>query len=125
MNNPISEKLRHWSLNRVQYLLAHIEGFVDDEDRDLSEQAKLFTSQTGLDKVQSLTEGLPNEEHLPARVLERLAPFFEAGLLIQRATSPDKENWWLTDIFWRGITFHLELNDQVKANNLVKEVNPL
>lgn len=125
MSDSLHEKWAHWSLERVRFLLSHIENFVEDDSADLREKARQFSAQTGLDKVQRLVEAEPSEPGLPGLVLDRLAPFFEAGLLLQRGMNSESSNWWVTDIFWRGITFHLEMKDQVRATGLVPEITPL
>jgi hypothetical protein len=122
---PIKETLSRWSLERLQFLLAHIEGFIDDEERDLKERARQFVAADGLDKIEKLLEGHPNDMQLPQRVLERLSVFFDSGLLLQRGPSQESAGWWVTDLFWRGNVFHLDLKDQVQANRLVPEVPPL
>jgi hypothetical protein len=129
MSDLLTDKLSRWSLERVRFLLAHIESFVDDQDgdRELRERARAFVAQTGLEGIESLLENEPGDPRLPLLLLQRLAPFFDAGLLLQRGLSADDGdgNWWMTDLFWRGSTFHLELNDQVRANTLVPEITPL
>lgn len=123
MTEQIKDRLTRWSLERVKFLLSHIENFV--EDGDLRERALQFVSQTGLDKIESLLDGSPTDPNLPMRILDRLAPFFEAGLLLKRAPSSERESWWVTDLVWRGMVFHLELPDQVEAKGLVPELTPL
>jgi hypothetical protein len=121
----MKETLRRWSLERVQFLLAHVEDFIDDDEKDLKERARNFVSESGLDKIEKLVEADPSDPHLPGRVLEKLSHFFEAGLLLQRGPAQENANWWATDLFWRGNLFHLELQDQVQANRLVPEMPPL
>lgn len=123
--DPIKEKLSRWSLERVEFLLGHVEGFIDDEHKEVRARSKEFVVQSGLEKVQSLVTNSPSDPELPGRVLERLSAFFEAGLLLQRGPSEDLANWWVTDIFWRGNLFHLELKDQIMANHLVQDMAPL
>lgn len=106
-------------------LLAHIEDFIDDESAGIMERAKGFTAQSGLDKVENLSDFDPQDPHLPMRLLERLSPFFDSGLLLQRGLSPESANWWITDVFWKGTAFHLDLKDQVRANHMVPEITPL
>lgn len=121
----IKETLTRWSLERVQFLLAHIEDFIDDEAKELKERAKNFVAESGLEKIEKLVESDPNDSHLPLCVLERLTPFFEAGLLLQRGPADENAGWWVTDLFWRGSVFHLEIGDQVQANSLIPELSPL
>jgi len=117
--------LTRWSLERVQFLLSHIEDFIDDDSKEMRERAKNFVAQTGLDQVQDLSGCDPQDPHLPTRMLDRLSPFFDSGLLLQRGLSQENGNWWVTDLFWRGNTFHLELKDQVRATPIVPEITPL
>lgn len=133
-------RLRRWSLESVQFLLSHIENFVEDagsnaKTQDLNEakiRARDFSISTGLDKIERLIEVDPlaeessvESETLPLLALNRLSAFFDSGLLLRRGLSEDVENWWVTDLFWRGNIFHLELKDQVRANPLVPEITPL
>src|SRR4051812_2079847 len=124
--DPAKEtSLGQWSLDRLQFMLAHIEGFIDDEERDIKERAREFVPADGIDKIQKLLESDPSDVQLPQRVLERLSAFFESGLMLQRGPSQENGGWWVTDIFWRGNVFHLDIKDQVQANRLVPEVPPL
>jgi|GEM_PF-1319542 len=117
--------LTRWSLERVQFVLSHIEDFIDDESQEMRERAKNFVAQTGLEKVQALAGCDPQEPHLPTQLLERLSPFFDSGVLLQRGVSSESDNWWVTDLFFRGNAFHLELKDQVKATEIVPKITPL
>lgn len=117
--------LSRWSLDRVQFVLSHIEDFIDDDSREMRERAKNFVAQTGLESVENLSDFDPQDEHLPTRLLDRLSPFFESGLLLQRGMSAENVNWWVTNLFWRGNTFHLEHKDQVRATAAVPEITPL
>lgn len=125
MSDLIKDKISRWSLERVQFLLSHIENFVEDENMELRERARNFQPQTGLESVESLVEADLADPRLQLAVLQSLAPFFDSGLLIQRGLDEEKNNWWVTDLFWRGNTFHLELKDQVRAQGLVPEITPL
>jgi len=124
MTEPIKEVSR-WSLDRLKFLLAHIEDFIDDEERDLRERARAFVPATGLDLIEKLVDINPSDVTVPRRVLERLSGFFDSGLMLQRGPSAEHGGWWVTDLFWRGNVFHLELQDQVQATKLVPEVPPL
>lgn len=125
MSDLIKEKITRWSLERVQFLLSHIESFVDDDTTEVRERARSFVAQSGLDKIESLVSANPGDPALPLLVLQNLSPFFESGLLLQRGLDVDTSNWYVTDLFWRGNTFHLELKDQVCAKGLVPEITPL
>ena len=118
------ESLTRWSLERVQFVLGHIGEFIDDDSKQMRERAKNFSAETGLEKIEALAGCDPADPHLPTVLLERLSPFFEAGLLLQRGVS-GSENWWVTDLFYRGIPFHLELKDQVDATASVPAITPL
>jgi hypothetical protein len=109
----------------VQFLLAHIESFVDDDDKELRERARQFVPAGGLDKIERLVDVDPSDARLPLLCLERLSAFFDCGLLLQRGLNSEEGNWWVTDLFWRGQVFHLDLKDQVRANGLVPEITPL
>src|SRR4051812_8700950 len=116
MTQLISEKIGRWSLERVRFLLSHIEDFIDDEDRQVRERARSFVSLGGLDQIETLIDADPSDPLLPHRVLDRLSAFFDAGLLLQRSPAEESGNWWTTDLFCRGNLFHLELKDQILAN---------
>jgi hypothetical protein len=117
------EGLTRWSLERVQFVLSHIEDFIDDDSKEMRERAKNFSAETGLEKIEALAGCDPQDPHLPTVLLERLSPFFDAGVLIQRLN--ESGNWWVTDLFFRGNAFHLELKDQVNATSLIPAITPL
>lgn len=101
----------------MKNILDHIENFIDDEAAGLQERAKNFVVQSGLDKVESLVAGEPQDAGMAPRILERLSPFFESGLLIRDGK--------VTDLFWRGNVFHLGAKDQVVASGILPEIAPL
>jgi hypothetical protein len=121
----LKEAIGRWSLERLKFLLAHIEGFIDDEEREFKERAREFVPSGDLDKIEKLVEGHPGDTELPHRVLERLSAFFDSGLMLQRGPAQEDAGWWVTDLFWRGTVFHLDIKDQVQANKLVPELPPL
>lgn len=124
MSELLPEKFSRWSLERVQFVLNHLEDFIDDEEKELRERAKTFIASTEVAGIESLSTLEPQHPELPVRVLERLSAFYDAGLLIQRGVAEDA-NWWVTDLFWRGNTFHLELKDQVRATGFIPEITPM
>lgn len=77
-----------------------------------------FDVQSGLECVESLTTLSPNDPELPAGVLQRLAPFFEAALLMQRAPSVNGD-WWLTHLNWHGRSYTLSLQEQVRSSAII------
>lgn len=125
MNEQIKETVGRWSLDKLKFLLAHIEDFIDDDQKELKERVRGFSVDGGLDKIEKLVDFDPNDSHLPIRVAERLSAFFDSGLLLQRGPAEENAGWWVTDLFWCGNLFHLDLKDQVQANRLVPEVPPL
>ncbi len=125
MVDPIQEKLTRWSLERIQFLFNHIEGFIEDENKDLRERARQFVLNTELNQVNSLVDVHPSDPRLPSLVLQSLSGYFESGLLLQRSPAQDTSHWWATDIFCKGNAFHLELQDQVRASQIVPEMTPL
>ena len=126
IKDKIGEKVSQWSLDRVQFMLAHMEGFIEDDEQALRENARHFVAQTGLEKIERLIDLSPNDPSLPVQLFEKLAIYFSGGALIERSTSPEQNaNWWATHLFWRGLTFQLALNDQVQANSLIPEMTPL
>jgi hypothetical protein len=125
MADPIQEKLTRWSLERVQFMLSHIEGFIEDENKELRERARNFAISTDLDTIEALVDVDPSDPRLPTLLLTSLCPFFESGFLLQRGLNQEVSHWWITDLFCRGNAFHLELQDQVMASRLVPEMTPL
>ena len=116
--------MSRWSLRRVGFVLGHLESFVEgDEDEALRARVRDFAPQTDLGRVEKLTEADPQDPRLPQLVLERLAPFFDSGALIQKPA--DSGEWVVTDVFGRGTSFHLEPRDQIAANRIVPEATPL
>ena len=113
----LSEKLTNWSIQKINFLLSHIGDFVDHEKQTLIEDARQFSAQTGLDKVDRLLDGEMPQTELPRRVLERLAPFFDAGLVVL--------NGKITDIAWRGLIFELMENERIDVANLPDSVTPM
>lgn len=109
-----------WNLQRLQFLLGHIEDFIDSDWKDIRERAKNFSAQTGLETVKDLIEPAP-EVRLPSFVLDRLTPFFESGLMLK---SDDTVNWKVTDVFWRGSVFHLDTDEQSEAAHLMGNASP-
>lgn len=114
--------LAGWSLKKIQFLLSHVENFVEDGNHEIRERLAGFEVQTGLDKFEALVEPAPSDKQLPLRVFEKLAPFYEAGLLIQ---SNSESAWALTDFFWRGQIFQLEQATQMDASKVIREISPL
>lgn len=125
MSEMFRDRLSQWSLEQVEFLLSHVEKFVEDDVQTLREKVKNFVPQTGLENIQRLVEVPPGDARMPRLVLESLAPFFDAGLLLQRGPSDESSNWWVTDFIWRGQAFNLDLKDQVRALQLVPEITPL
>ncbi len=125
IKDKIKTNVGRWSLDRVQFLLTHIGDFIDDESQELMQRARQFVAESGLDKLERLVECNPSDPELPVRVIESLSVFFSAGCVIQRGYLLEDSNWWVTNIFWRGHVFHLDLNDQVRANSLIPEVTPM
>ncbi len=126
----MKEKVTRWSLDRLHFLLGHIEGFIESdvaEQKNILSRAQNFSPLGGLENIESFLECPAEDARLPIRVLEKLASFYEAGLLLQRGPAPgsNNANWWITNLFWRGSVFDLALADQVQANHLLKEMTPL
>lgn len=125
MNPTLPTHIKRWSLERLQFLLGHLEDFIEDDSKDIRTRAAQFVSADGLDKIQDLLVTEPNDPALPTLLLEKLSAFYESGLLLQRGPAAENANWWATDVFWRGNVFHLDLEDQIQVNKLVPEVAPL
>ncbi len=122
--DPIREKIGRWSLERVQFVLNHLEDFVTETD-SIGQQMATFSSQTGLNQIASLSVPPDEKGQTSVAVLQQLVPFFEAGFLIQKLSAAADSAWWVTDIFSRGQIFNLELKDQVRAEELMVSISPL
>ncbi len=105
-------------------LKGYLEGFIGDEAKALRQRAEGFAPLT-LDGVRSLVESDPSDPKLPSQVLEALTPFFECGVLLQKSPATGTNHWWGTDLFWRGNTLHLAIEDQVKAHGLIPDMTPM
>lgn len=112
--------LSKWSLKKIEFLLSHIEEFIEDDNSPIREAVSRFEVQTGLEKVSALHALDPSDPDLSFKVFEKIAPFYEAGLLFQF-----KSDWRVTDFFWRGQVFGLEPEDQIPAGNVMREISPL
>ena len=110
-----------WNLQRLKFLLGHIEDFIDSDWKEIRERAQNFAPQMGLEAVRDLIEPAPQVRQ-PLYVLDRLTPFFESGLMLK---TEDDWNWQVTDVFWRGSVFHLENDEQSDATHLIADVSPL
>ncbi len=102
-----------WNLQRLKFLLAHVEDFIDNDWDEIRERAREFAPQTGLASVTSLVE---QPFVGPEQVLERLTPFFDSGLMLR--------DWQVTDVFWRGSVFHLEQAERASAEHLTFATAP-
>lgn len=127
MVDPIPEKLTRWSLERVRFVLSHLEGFVEDDTKEMRERARNFIQSTDLENVDSLVgvDFEPSDSRLPSQLLAGLSHFYESGLLLQQGPSQEASRWWVTDVFCRGNTFHLDLQDQILAAQIVPDMTPL
>ena len=110
-----------WNLQRLKFLLGHIEDFIDSDWKEIRERAQNYMPQTGLEAVKYLIEPTV-EVRQPLFVLDRLTPFFESGLMLK---TEDDLNWQVTDVFWRGSVFHLDADEQADATHLIADVSPL
>jgi len=110
-----------WNLQRLKFLLGHIEDFIDTDWKEIRERARSFAPQTGLEFIEDLVEPSPQVRQ-PQYVLDRLAPFFESGMMIR---TEDTLNWNVTDVFWRGSVFHLDADERSDASELVQDLTPL
>ena len=111
-----------WSLKKVEFLLSHIEDFVEDDSASATLRKALagFEVQSGLDRLALLHTPTPSDPELPVRVFEKIAPFYEAGLLLREVG-----DWFITDFFWRGQLFSLENEDRLPASKVMREISPL
>ena len=107
----------------MNFLLAHIQDFINDEAAALKQQTENFVVEGGLDKIEKLIEADPGDPNLPARVFERISAFFDSGLMMQKTNA--RAGWHVTDVFWRGKVFHLDSEEQVTVERLIPQVAPL
>src|ERR1700722_20262124 len=109
MMNPVHEKISYWSVSRIRHLLSRFESAAvsalqsrpengtrasGNEESTIRERALAFSGQGGLDRIESLMDVEPNVQEHAAHVLERLTPFFDAGLLLRQTEAAP--SWWLT-----------------------------
>lgn len=104
-----------WQIEKIKFLLSHIEGFIDRDLAEIRERAETFSAETGLEKIENLLEPATPDEN-PLRVLDRLTPFFDGGLLLQ--------DWRVTDVLWKGTVFHLDASEQMNAETLKTDASP-
>lgn len=118
--------LKKWSLDKVKFLMNHIEDFVDENgSHQVSRTAKEFQVSTEIENLGELLVSEEETREAPLKVLERLVPYYEFGFLAQRSMSYENDSWWITDFFWKGNLFRLTLEDQVEAKDFVPAMNPL
>lgn len=108
------------TLKKLKFFLGHIEDFIDADWKEIRERARHFTPQTGLEAVEKLLEPSPEVRH-PEYVLDRLAPFFDSGLMLRSASAA---KWTVTDVFWRGSVFHLDQDERADASHLAHDLTP-
>ncbi len=118
--------LKKWSLEKVKFLMSHIEDFVDENgSHQVSRTAKEFQARTDLDQLAKTIVSEPENREAPLKVLERLIPFYEFGFLAQKSVSSEDPDWWVTDLFWKGSLFRLSLEDQLEVQKFVPTISPL
>lgn len=118
--------LKKWSLEKIKFLMSHIEDFIDDDgSHQVSRTAKSFETESDISRLSSLMVSEGDSLQTPLVVLERLTPFYEFGFLAQKSTSSESSNWWITDFFWRGNIFRLRLEDQIEVQSFVPPISPL
>lgn len=120
--NPLSK----WSLEKVKFLMSHIEDFVDENgSHQVSRTAQEFQASTDIAQIGPLLVSEPENLEAPLKVLERLIPYYEFGFLGQKSVSEENNNWWITDFFWKGNLFRLRLEDQLEVQDFVPAITPL
>jgi hypothetical protein len=118
--------LKKWSLDKVKFLMSHIEDFVDEEGSHLvSRTAKDFQASSDIQALSELSLSEPETREAPFKVLERLVPYYEFGFLAQKSISVENSTWWITNFFWKGNIFRLALEDQLEAQKFVPPLTPL
>jgi len=118
--------LKKWSLDKIKFLMDHIEDFVDENgSHQISRTAQSFEVRSDIHAVSDLSLSEPDNLEAPLKVLERLVPYYEFGFLAQKSYSEDEEKWWITNFFWKGNLFHLKVEDQLEAQSFVPLITPL
>ena len=118
--------LKKWSLDKVKFLMSHIEDFVDENgSHQVSRTAKEFQASSDIENLGKLLISEAENREAPLKVLDRLIPFYEFGFLAQKSISIENTNWWITDFFWKGNLFRLTLEDQVEVQKFVPAITPL
>ena len=124
--NEKKESLKKWSLDKVKFLMNHIEDFVDENgSHQVSRTAREFQASSDVQKLSELILSEPETREAPLKVLERLMPYYEFGFLAQKSISIENENWWITDFFWKGNLFRLTVEDQLEARKFIPMITPL
>jgi hypothetical protein len=118
--------LKKWSLDKVKFLMSHIEDFVDEDgSQAVRRVAQDFQASSDIANLSQLALSEPETREAPFRVLERLIPYYEFGFLSQKSISVENPTWWITHFFWRGNLFHLTLEDQLEVQKYIPSITPL
>lgn len=118
MDDLRKTKKTRWGLERLHFFLDHIEDFIDDRSKNSS--TVTFEPQRGIENLESLYTGDPEDPNIASTILERLTPFFEMGLLLELHS----DKWVTTELFWRGQIFRFQPNELIEASAIVNELAP-
>jgi hypothetical protein len=100
-------------------------GLLEDDSgqKERLERMRSFQVRTDLSPVSSLFDAKPEiNAELPALVLQRLAPFIEGGLWIQK--SPLDRGWRLHAFVTKGEFFPLAEGERLSADHLAQPLAP-
>lgn len=118
--------LKKWSLDKIKFLMSHIEDFVDENgSHQVSRTAREFQASSEISQVGTLMMSEPENREAPLKVLERLLPYYEFGFLAQKSINIENPRWWITDFFWKGNLFRLTLEDQIEVRKFIPSMTPL
>ena len=118
--------LKKWSLEKIKFLMDHVEDFVDDNgSHQVRRTAKEFEASSQIEAQSELTVSEPDSHQTPNRVLERLVPYYEFGFLAQKSYSEDEEKWWITEFLWKGNLFKLRVEDQIEVQDFIPSISPM
>lgn len=122
----------HWTLRHIRGLVerlgnleASVGGLLESNTAQAEQLGRMraFEARTDLINVPSLLDTpLADPADLPALVLQRLAPYFEGGLLVQRPAGGGP--WRLHGFVTKGEFFPLNENERIDAGHLVQSLGP-
>lgn len=116
-------ELNHWTLQRIRSVisrLSQIENSVGDllePSAPLMSRMRSFSPSHDIARLERLN--LSGKVSPPLGILQALAPYFWAGLLIEKHPEDEEALWWLTGFVARGEYFEIDLADRLDCEGLM------